>query len=112
MGQSTKSLQGGLYRLRSLLARIVLRREKKDKNLIETLQLPEKEIINEKIKFSEFENNFYTTLEKSSATEFTKLMEQGIVMRNYGSVLALIHKLRQACNHTQLVRLFCFNIII
>jgi hypothetical protein len=49
--------------------------------------------------------DFYTALESRSRLQFNRYLKEGTVMSNYSNVLAMLLRLRQACNHPLLVPL-------
>lgn len=62
---------------------------------------------------SEAERDFYVALFKKSKVKFNQFLAQGKVLHNYASILELLLRLRQCCNHPFLVmRLFEHVIII
>ncbi|XP_073283155.1 DNA repair protein RAD5A-like [Primulina huaijiensis] len=52
---------------------------------------------------SETEEDFYGALFKKSKVKFDKFVEQGRVLHNYASILELLLRLRQCCDHPFLV---------
>ncbi|EIW72382.1 hypothetical protein TREMEDRAFT_70705 [Tremella mesenterica DSM 1558] len=53
--------------------------------------------------FDSEERAFYEALEKQTALSFNKFLRSGTVMANFTSVLTMLLRLRQACNHPALV---------
>ncbi|KAK4492241.1 hypothetical protein RD792_003042 [Penstemon davidsonii] len=52
---------------------------------------------------TEAENDFYEALFKKSKVKFDQFVEQGRVLHNYASILELLLRLRQCCDHPFLV---------
>ncbi|KAK6144243.1 hypothetical protein DH2020_021063 [Rehmannia glutinosa] len=52
---------------------------------------------------TESENDFYEALFKKSKVKFDQFVEQGRVLHNYASILELLLRLRQCCDHPFLV---------
>jgi SNF2 family DNA or RNA helicase len=55
---------------------------------------------------TEAEQDFYQALYKKSKVKFDKFVEQGKVLHNYASILELLLRLRQCCDHPFLVLRF------
>lgn len=53
--------------------------------------------------FTETEKDFYDALFKRSKVKFDQFVEQGRVLYNYASILELLLRLRQCCDHPFLV---------
>lgn len=53
--------------------------------------------------FDEDERDFYDALEKKTQLTFNKFVNAGTAMVNYTSVLTMLLRLRQACDHPLLV---------
>ena len=87
-------------RLQATLASILLRREKSQ---IHLAGLPPRENIHTQLDFTATELPFYTTLNKVMLTRFKRLMDTGEVKRKRASVLEMLLRLRQACDHPYLV---------
>ncbi|RUS26326.1 SNF2 family N-terminal domain-containing protein [Jimgerdemannia flammicorona] len=93
-----------LQRLQVILKAIMLRRTKT--TLIDgkpLLDLPARNVIAVTPDFTEEERQFYTALEERTKTTFSKLAKAG-PNHNYMSMLLLLLRLRQACNHPVLVQ--------
>lgn len=95
-------------KVRVLLKAILLRREKTstiDGKPI--LTLPKKDIIKHKIEMKENSNeeSFYRSMEQSSTREVEKLLNGPKAKGNYSYILTLLLRLRQACIHSELVRI-------
>lgn len=54
------------------------------------------------LSLSEPERNVYDTLMKQSRRKFETLVAAGKVMHNYASILEMLLRLRQTCNHPSL----------
>lgn len=53
--------------------------------------------------FDEDERDFYDALERKTQVTFNKFVTSGTAMANYTSVLTMLLRLRQACDHPLLV---------
>lgn len=96
---------GGTRKVHALLSAILLRRTKDSEiDGKPILTLPEKHIIEEKVEMDEKEKEFYQNLETQSAKKAGKLMNS-TAKRAYSSILTLLLRMRQACDHEYLVRL-------
>ncbi|TDL20620.1 hypothetical protein BD410DRAFT_725354 [Rickenella mellea] len=99
-GRSVRAMK----RLQLVLKAIMLRRKKdtllNGKPLIE---LPPRIVNVQPCEFDEDEREFYDALEKKIALTINKFMKGGAQMPNYTSMLVLLLRLRQACNHPSLV---------
>ncbi|KAL8228681.1 hypothetical protein R6Q57_013581 [Mikania cordata] len=95
----------GYKRLQVILKTIMLRRTKgtllKGEPII---SLPPKTIILKKVEFSAEERGFYRALEAESRAQFEEYAAAGTVKQNYVNILLMLLRLRQACDHPQLVR--------
>ncbi|GMM27508.1 translocase [Martiniozyma asiatica (nom. inval.)] len=88
-----------------ILSAVLLRRTKDSKIDGEPiLKLPEKRIIEEQVKMLPDEELFYKTLEDNSAEKAEKLMKL-TSKKVYSSILTLLLRMRQACDHEYLVKL-------
>ncbi|KAL9557636.1 hypothetical protein MBANPS3_001286 [Mucor bainieri] len=86
-----------------LMRAISLRRSKKA--LIDgrpILDLPERNIHMTHIDFSPDERIHYEYVNQRAQARFNRYLKQGVVMKNYSSVLVLLLRLRQACLHPHL----------
>lgn len=91
-------------RIHAVLSAILLRRTKDtviDGQKI--LHLKEKHIHEERVEMGEEETEFYKSLENQSARAASKLLNGAA--RSYSSILTLLLRMRQACDHQYLVRL-------
>lgn len=83
-----------------LLHPLMLRRSKSQEiNGSRLLSLPPKTIEVVRLKFSQDEQDVYDSLFRESSTKFNTYIEKGTVLANYQRVVALLLRLRQACNH-------------
>ncbi|KAK6929810.1 Helicase, C-terminal [Dillenia turbinata] len=97
--------QRGLRLIRAILQPLMLRRTKetKDKEGRPILVLPPTDIRIIECEQSEAERDFYDALFKRSKVQFDQFVAQGKVLHNYASILELLLRLRQCCNHPFLV---------
>ncbi|CAA7034478.1 unnamed protein product [Microthlaspi erraticum] len=96
----------GYKKLQAILRAILLRRTKG--TLLDgqpILKLPPKNVSLTKMDFTPDELFFYKELEASSREEFKAFSAAGTVQDNYVYILVLLLRLRQACDHPQLVKL-------
>ncbi|PWZ25535.1 hypothetical protein Zm00014a_040375 [Zea mays] len=95
----------GLKLLQSILKPIMLRRTKNctDKEGRPILNLPPANIEVKYCVLSEAEKDFYEALFRRSKVKFDQFVEQGRVLHNYASILELLLRLRQCCDHPFLV---------
>ncbi|CCH45119.1 putative DNA helicase ino80 [Wickerhamomyces ciferrii] len=99
-----------MKKLRIMIKAILLRRTKDSKVDGEPiLKLPPKEVIYDEviIESDHDESEFYRHLEGKSQVEVERLMNssKGFAKGNYSSILTLLLRLRQACLHSELVRI-------
>ncbi|BEJ17181.1 hypothetical protein CspHIS471_0605820 [Cutaneotrichosporon sp. HIS471] len=93
-----------MKRLHVILKAIMLRRTKDatiDGKPI--LNLPQRNVDVVECEFDSDERAFYTALEAKTSVAFNKFVSAGAVMGNYTSVLTLLLRMRQACDHPSLV---------
>ncbi|KAF8577549.1 hypothetical protein K439DRAFT_547840 [Ramaria rubella] len=91
-------------RAQALLKKCLIRRTKDTKlegKLI--LQLPPKHIEVVDIEFSPEEREIYAKIEERQRQKMSKFLKAGTVMKNYAAVLVMLLRLRQVCNHPQLI---------
>ncbi|KAJ7981104.1 DNA/RNA helicase protein [Quillaja saponaria] len=95
----------GLKLVQSILKPIMLRRTKlsTDREGRPILVLPPADIQVIYCELSEAEKDFYEALFKRSKVKFDQFVEQGRVLHNYASILELLLRLRQCCDHPFLV---------
>ncbi|MCO5557473.1 hypothetical protein L7F22_011038 [Adiantum nelumboides] len=95
----------GLRILQAILQPLMLRRTKEstDQEGRLILELPPSEASVVDCEFSEAERDFYDALYKKSKVKFDKFVQQGRVLHNYASILELLLRLRQCCDHPFLV---------
>ncbi|GMI95934.1 hypothetical protein like AT5G43530 [Hibiscus trionum] len=95
----------GLKWIKAILRLLMLRRTKetKDKEGRPILVLPPTDIQVIECEQSEAERDFYDALFKRSKVQFDQFVAQGKVLHNYASILELLLRLRQCCNHPFLV---------
>ncbi|KAG0595364.1 hypothetical protein M758_UG160800 [Ceratodon purpureus] len=95
----------GLKLLQAILQPLMLRRTKDSLDQLgrPILVLPAADMQVVECHFTEAEQDFYTALYKKSKTKFDQFVEQGKVLHNYASILELLLRLRQCCDHPFLV---------
>ncbi|KAA8550241.1 hypothetical protein F0562_001925 [Nyssa sinensis] len=95
----------GLKLVQSILRPIMLRRTKfsTDREGRPILVLPPADIQVIYCELTEAEKDFYEALFKRSKVKFDQFVEQGRVLHNYASILELLLRLRQCCDHPFLV---------
>ncbi|CAK9866134.1 unnamed protein product [Sphagnum jensenii] len=95
----------GLKLLQAILRPLMLRRTKEscDKDGRPILVLPSADMQVVECELTEAEQDFYQALYKKSKVKFDKFVEQGKVLHNYASILELLLRLRQCCDHPFLV---------
>ncbi|QPG74249.1 hypothetical protein FOA43_001574 [Brettanomyces nanus] len=98
-------------KLHALLSAILLRRTKDSEiDGKPILELPEKHIIKDEVLMTDKESDFYKNLESESAKKAQTLMNsnnhsEGSNVSNYSSILTLLLRMRQACDHYYLVKI-------
>ncbi|CAE6538065.1 unnamed protein product [Rhizoctonia solani] len=99
-GRSTRAMK----RLHVVLKAVMLRRTKDMTiNGAPLLNLPGRNVETVMCAFDEDERAFYQALEQKTELTLNKFIKAGTVMKNYTSVLLLLLRLRQACDHPSLV---------
>ncbi|KAI0689882.1 SNF2 family N-terminal domain-containing protein [Cytidiella melzeri] len=95
----------GVARLQSIMKYITLRRTKESKaeNGERILTLPPRRDELRLLKFDEHEKTIYDQFFSESKAEFTEMSKQNEVMKNYVGILQKILRLRQICDHFELV---------
>ncbi|KAI6693437.1 hypothetical protein NL676_021147 [Syzygium grande] len=95
----------GIKLVRIILNSLMLRRtkESKDKEGRPILSLPPTDIQTIECEQSEAEQDFYDALFRRSKVRFDQFVAQGKVLHNFASILELLLRLRQCCNHPFLV---------
>ncbi|RVW54344.1 DNA repair protein RAD5A [Vitis vinifera] len=95
----------GLKLVQSILKPIMLRRTKfsTDREGRPILVLPPADIQVIYCELTSAEKDFYEALFKRSKVKFDQFVEQGRVLHNYASILELLLRLRQCCDHPFLV---------
>ncbi|KAI3716560.1 hypothetical protein L1987_67522 [Smallanthus sonchifolius] len=95
----------GLSLVQNILRPIMLRRTKfsTDKEGRPILVLPPAEMKVIYCEQTDAEKDFYDALFKRSKVKFEQFVEQGRVLHNYASILELLLRLRQCCDHPFLV---------
>ncbi|CCM05412.1 uncharacterized protein FIBRA_07629 [Fibroporia radiculosa] len=99
-GKTTRAMK----RLQVVLSATMLRRTKDTLiNGKPILQLPDRKVEVVDCVFEADERAFYETINARVQTSLEKLQQQGGVAKNYTSMLVLLLRLRQTCNHPTLV---------
>ncbi|KAF8607218.1 hypothetical protein BDV93DRAFT_435751 [Ceratobasidium sp. AG-I] len=99
-GKSTRAMK----RLHVVLQSIMLRRTKDMTiNGAPLIKLPGRAVETVLCEFDDDERAFYTALQEKTSLTLNKFIKAGTVMNNYTSVLLLLLRLRQACDHPSLV---------
>lgn len=95
----------GLKLVKAILRSIMLRRTKDstDKEGRPIIVLPPADVQVVHCELTETEKDFYGALYKKSKVKFDQFVEQGRVLHNYASILELLLRLRQCCDHPFLV---------
>lgn len=92
--------------LKSILDPILLRRTKgqrgRDGKLL--VELPPKEVVLEELKFNEKEEILYNWLKARAVTTFNENFRKGLLLKNYSSILTQLLRLRQVCDHIDLIK--------
>nr|XP_043620030.1 LOW QUALITY PROTEIN: helicase-like transcription factor CHR28 [Erigeron canadensis] len=100
-----KCPEAGYKKLQIILKTIMLRRTKA--TLLDgkpIISLPPKTISLKQIDFTAEERRFYAELEAESKAQFKEYEAAGTIEQNYVSILLMLLRLRQACDHPLLVR--------
>ncbi|KAJ4917660.1 SNF2 domain-containing protein / helicase domain-containing protein / zinc finger protein-related [Raphanus sativus] len=106
----SRNSPNGYKKLQAILKAIMLRRTKG--TLLDgkpIINLPPKTINLSKVDFSVEERSFYTKLEADSRSQFKAYYDAGTLNQNYASILLMLLRLRQACDHPQLTKGFKSN---
>ncbi|CAO3630326.1 unnamed protein product [Cunninghamella echinulata] len=84
-----------------LLDKIMLRRTKME--CADDLGLPPRTVVVRRDLFNEEEEDVYHSLYSDTARKFNNYVEEGSVLNNYANIFELLTKMRQSCNHPDLV---------
>ncbi|KAI3972339.1 hypothetical protein MKW92_014987 [Papaver armeniacum] len=106
----SRNSSNGYKKLQAVLKTIMLRRTKG--TLLDgepIINLPSKTINLTKVEFSAEERAFYSKLESDSRSQFKAYAAAGTLNQNYASILLMLLRLRQACDHPFLVKGFHSN---
>ena len=99
-----KKISQTLDVIKSILEPIFLRRTKNQKkNGKPLVELPEKEVVIEEIKFNDQEAKLYNWFKSRAFESFTEGVKTGQLMRQYTQILTHILRLRQVCCHVDLI---------
>jgi len=96
----------GILQLRTVMACITLRRTKESKTQDGKgiLDLPPRKEMLQPLRLDPEEKAIYDRFEEESTREFQELSATGQVMKNYVGILQRILRLRQICDHPDLVK--------
>ena len=98
-----RGVTAGWQRLRTILRSMMLRRTKTSTINGEPLvKLPPRIIKTQRLKLSECEEKEYVSLMTKFKKQFETFKEEGSLSKNYVSILWMLLRLRQACNHPRL----------
>jgi DNA repair protein RAD5 len=88
-----------------ILESVLLRREKsmKDRDGQPIVPLPPKNIIEERLDFTDAEREIYNRIYKDARSQFLGYKAEGNVMKNVTAIFAVLMRLRQAVLHPALV---------
>ncbi|KAL5520694.1 hypothetical protein ACEPAF_2696 [Sanghuangporus sanghuang] len=101
--KSGKSIRA-MKRLQVVLKAIMLRRKKDSMlNGKQLLELPDRNVHVVHCTFDADEREFYESIASKVELTLNKFRQSGDIARNYTSVLVLLLRLRQACNHPSLL---------
>ncbi|CAN8074028.1 unnamed protein product [Agarophyton chilense] len=91
--------------IRDIISSVTLRRKKttKDSRGQSIVQLTKKTVTLVELTPSSQERDFYSAIHQRSKLQFDTYLAEDKVMNNYASVLELLLRLRQACDHPYLV---------
>ncbi|KAK4687668.1 hypothetical protein P7C73_g2453, partial [Tremellales sp. Uapishka_1] len=93
-----------MKRLHVVLKAVMLRRTKDAKiDGKPILNLPDRTVKVVECPFDEEERAFYAALEQKTSLTFNKFLKNGAAMQDYTSMLTMLLRLRQACDHPSLV---------
>ncbi|KAG5416992.1 RAD5 [Candida metapsilosis] len=99
-----KKISQTLDVIKSILEPIFLRRTKNQKkNGKPLVELPEKEVVIEEIKFNDQEAKLYNWFKSRAFESFAEGVKSGQLMRQYTQILTHILRLRQVCCHMDLI---------
>ncbi|CAK9440423.1 uncharacterized protein LODBEIA_P45230 [Lodderomyces beijingensis] len=99
-----KKISQTLDVIKSILEPIFLRRTKNQKkNGKPLVQLPEKQVVIEEIKFNEQEAKLYQWFKMKAYESFAEGVKSGQLLRQYTQILTHILRLRQVCCHVDLI---------
>jgi DNA repair protein RAD5 len=100
-----KNYKQALDVIQAILEPVLLRRTKNmKKNGKPLVELPPKEVVVERIKFSPKERNLYNWFLARAESSVTAGIRRGNLLKNYTSILVHILRLRQICDHMDLIK--------
>uniref|UniRef100_A0A6V7QZ65 Helicase-like transcription factor CHR28 n=1 Tax=Ananas comosus var. bracteatus TaxID=296719 RepID=A0A6V7QZ65_ANACO len=105
----SRNASHGYKKLQAILRTVLLRRSKviglaEKSGYITDYQITSKTISLKRVDFSPEERAFYLKLEANSRQQFKEYAAAGTLKQNYASILLLLLRLRQACDHPLLVK--------
>lgn len=91
--------------VQAILSSILLRREKstRDRNGRPIVDLPEKTLDTQHLRFSETEREIYLSVYERARMRYKRLAAQGLIGRNFSLIFSVLMRLRQAVCHPLLV---------
>lgn len=104
-GSNQQNQRNAMCLMRDIISSITLRRKKSTKDSAGNpiVQLTKKTVDMVMLTASSEERDFYTALHKRTKTKFDTFLAHGNIGKNFASVLELLLRLRQACDHPFLV---------
>ncbi|KAL8153806.1 hypothetical protein V2J09_011566 [Rumex salicifolius] len=103
-GPISRDSKSGYQKLQIVLRTVMLRRTKDTKiNGQPIINLPPKKVHIRSKEFTLEERKFYSELEADTRKQFKAYADSGTVNQNYASILLMLLRLRQACDHPYLV---------
>eukprot|EP00026_Physarum_polycephalum_P000850 Phypoly_transcript_00851.p1 GENE.Phypoly_transcript_00851~~Phypoly_transcript_00851.p1 ORF type:complete len:1234 (+),score=266.85 Phypoly_transcript_00851:200-3901(+) len=94
----------GYSRLKAILQHVILRRTKE-----KHIDLPPRTVYMQTLDFTVEERAYYDSLYRFGKSQFDQYARSGSVLQHYAHVLELLLRLRQTCNHPELVPASTFS---